>query len=109
MAKMTAAVLGVGTEITSGQILNSNAQWISQKLKGLGVEVLYHHVVPDDRGLILESLKILEKCDFIFVTGGLGPTTDDFTRDIIAEWAKKDLIYDEKSYERIVERFKSRN
>lgn len=106
---MLVAVIGVGTELTSGQIINKNSAWISKNLKDLGVPTSCHLVVPDDRALILDALRFCaERCDTLFVTGGLGPTTDDFTRELIAEWAQKPLEFDETSWEHITTRLKSR-
>lgn len=91
---MKAAILAIGTEITDGQIVNRNASWLSEKLKGLGARVATHLAVPDDRGAIARGLDICaEGTDLIFVTGGLGPTTDDFTRDIVSEWSKCPLEF----------------
>lgn len=106
---MKAAVLGVGTELTQGQILNRNAQWISAKMKALGLDTSVHLVVPDDRKMILEGLQFCSThADLLFVTGGLGPTTDDFTRDLIAEWAQVKMKFDEPSWQHIQERLGSR-
>ena len=106
---MKASILAVGTELTTGQIANKNAAWISEKLKSFGVVVTLHLTVPDDRKLILESLQYLEtNADLIFVTGGLGPTSDDFTRDIITAWAEKKMVFDNESWQQILERFKTR-
>lgn len=106
---MQIAVIGVGTELTSGQIINKNAAWISKNLYELGVPTSCHLVVPDDRGLILDALRFsAERCDFLFVTGGLGPTTDDFTRELISEWAQAPLEFHAPSWERIQERLRSR-
>jgi nicotinamide-nucleotide amidase len=106
---MKASIIGIGTEITSGQILNSNGQWISKKMTALGVEVITHVAIPDDRKIILDTLDFCkEKSEIIFVTGGLGPTTDDLTRDVIAEWSQKKLMFDQKSLEKIEARFKAR-
>jgi nicotinamide-nucleotide amidase len=103
------AVLGIGTELTSGQILNRNGQWISQRLKDLGVQTSCHLVVPDDRGLIRDSLQFcLERADILFVTGGLGPTSDDFTREVISQWTGKPLIFHPPSWKHIEERLASR-
>ena len=103
------AVLGIGTELTSGQILNRNGQWISQKMKGLGIQTSCHLVIPDDRPLILTSLKFCsEQADILFVTGGLGPTSDDFTRDVISEWTQKKLVFHEPSWTHINERLSTR-
>ena len=83
---MIASVLGVGTELVDGQIVNKNAAWISEKLRALGLTTKLHLVIPDDRKLIFESLDYCgQYSDLIFVTGGLGPTSDDFTREVISE------------------------
>lgn len=106
---MKASILAVGTELTTGQIVNRNAASISEKLNQFGVQVLIHVTIPDDRGLILEQLKALEnRSDLIFVTGGLGPTSDDFTREVIADWLQKPLQFDPKSWEHINQRLSSR-
>lgn len=106
---MKASILAVGTEITTGQIVNKNASWISARLKSAGVQVSMHITVPDDRQLILDALTLAEKqSDLIFVTGGLGPTSDDFTRDLISTWTNKKLVYDETSWQHIVDRLSPR-
>lgn len=111
---MKAVVLGIGTELTQGQIVNKNASWISQKLKQLGLLTEAHLVVPDDRPLILKSLKFIEDClsqnseSILFVTGGLGPTSDDFTRDLIAEWMGLSLEFHEPSWQHVVKALESR-
>lgn len=106
---MKASIIGIGTEITSGQILNSNGQWISKKMTQLGVDVTTHICIPDDHKLIFDTLEFCKKkSDLIFITGGLGPTTDDFTRDVVAKWAKKKLVFDPKSLSKIKKRFKER-
>ncbi len=106
---MKAAILGVGTELTDGTIANSNASWISKKLKTKGLITESHLVVPDDRPLILQGLKDISRhADLIFITGGLGPTSDDFTREVIATWIGKSLKYDSASWEYITERLTSR-
>jgi nicotinamide-nucleotide amidase len=80
-----AEVVGVGTELLLGQIANTNAQWISQRLAEIGVDVLHHDVVGDNMDRIVDMLRrALERADVVLVTGGLGPTGDDITRDAIA-------------------------
>ena len=89
-----ATVLAIGTELTTGQIINRNASWISAQLVDLGIEVVAHLTVPDEHTLILEAL---DRCrtmsQLIFITGGLGPTTDDFTREVVATWLRQPLDY----------------
>lgn len=110
---MKASILAIGTELTTGQILNKNATNLSQKLKNLGVNISVHLTVPDHRQIILDSLKYLETqladdSDLLFVTGGLGPTSDDFTRDVLAEWAGIEMKFDQMSWDSVVERLTSR-
>ena len=106
---MKATILGVGTELTTGQIVNKNGAAISEMLLPYGVITSAHLVVPDDRKLILDTLEFAAaNSDLIFITGGLGPTSDDFTRDLISEWAKKPLIFDENSWQHVQQRLTSR-
>lgn len=101
----SASILAIGTELTTGQITNRNAAWLSEKLVELGLEVVLHETVADDRPAILDALDRCESLSrFIFVTGGLGPTTDDFTREVIAEWSERELEFDPGSWEHIVRR-----
>lgn len=107
---MQVAIISIGTELTIGQIINKNSAWIAKNLKALGVPTRCHLTVPDDRDLILEALKFCsERCDTLFVTGGLGPTTDDFTRDIVSEWSGRALEFDETSWAHVNKRLKSRD
>lgn len=82
---MNAEIVGVGTELLLGQIANTNAQWMSQKLAEIGVDVLHHQVVGDNMERIVATLRLaMDRADVVLVTGGLGPTGDDITRDAIA-------------------------
>lgn len=95
-----AVLLAIGTEITSGEISNSNGAWLSERLEDLGFEVRTHVVVPDDRALILESLNWLSRdTALLVVTGGLGPTSDDFTREVLAEWQGSSLEFNEEVWQ----------
>lgn len=106
---MIASVLGIGTELVDGQIVNKNGAWISEKLKNLGLTTKLHLVVPDERKLISEALDYCgQYSDLMFVTGGLGPTSDDFTREMIAEWTGLELKWDEGSWQHIKERLEPR-
>ncbi|HEX2088967.1 MAG TPA: competence/damage-inducible protein A [Actinomycetota bacterium] len=80
-----AEIIGVGTEILLGQITNSNAQWISERLAEIGIDVLHHQVVGDNDERIADTLRLaLSRADVVIATGGLGPTQDDITRDAVA-------------------------
>lgn len=103
------AIVAIGTEIVTGQIANSNAAWLSERLEEQGFEVRYHLAVPDNRLLILETLRWLQpQVSWIWITGGLGPTTDDLTREVVAEWLEKPLEYQESAWEIIQERHRIR-
>jgi nicotinamide-nucleotide amidase len=81
-----AEIVAVGTELLLGQIANSNARWMSERLAGIGVDVLHHQVVGDNVGRIVAALReAAGRSDVVLVTGGLGPTGDDLTRDAIAD------------------------
>ena len=83
---MRAEVVGIGTEILLGQIVNSNAAEISSRLADIGIDVLNHQAVGDNVGRIAEAINLaLSRADVVILTGGLGPTGDDVTRDGIAE------------------------
>lgn len=106
---MNSAIIAIGTELTDGQIINSNASSLSARLKGFGPRVLEHLVVPDERRLILQSFdRAAADADLIFITGGLGPTSDDFTRDVVAEWSGLPLEFHEPSWASVKERLSSR-
>jgi molybdenum cofactor synthesis domain-containing protein len=104
-----ATILAVGTELTQGQIINSNASQLSQWLTDLGFEVIFHLTVPDDEAGINSGLKhCADASELMFVTGGLGPTTDDFTRNIVASWLGLPLEFDVASWARIQEMIQRR-
>jgi nicotinamide-nucleotide amidase len=88
-----AEIVSVGTELLLGQIADTNAQWISERLAEIGVDVLYHDVVGDNLGRIVETLsRAVGRSDAVVVTGGLGPTQDDITREAVASAAGAPLV-----------------
>ena len=99
---MRAEILAVGTELLMGQIVNTNAQYISSKLPEAGVGVYYHSVVGDNPDRLEECLKLaLERCDIVITTGGLGPTQDDLTKETISRVCGKKLVVHEESLNKI--------
>ena len=83
---MKTALLTVGTEILFGQIVNTNAAWLSQQLNDLGIDVMYHYSVGDNPKRLEERIYFaFHDCDMIITTGGLGPTQDDLTKEVIAK------------------------
>ena len=83
---MKVAILSIGTEITKGYIVNSNAAYLSARLNKLSVETVYQVAIPDDLDSIIdECQELIEISDILIITGGLGPTTDDLTREAVAK------------------------
>lgn len=106
---MKTSILAVGTELTSGQIVNTNAAFLSRVLTEMGAEVVLHLTVSDDRAAIMSALRTCEiVSDWIFVTGGLGPTTDDFTRDVVAEWTGKKNFFDQRAWQTLTDKLEKR-
>lgn len=97
---MNANLLTIGTEITSGEVVNSNAAWISTQLENLNVRVVRHLTVRDQSEEMLNALRFLKgsRDSLLFVTGGLGPTTDDVTREILAQFVGAELEFDDQVY-----------
>ncbi len=84
---MKTAILTIGTEILFGQIVNTNAAYLSSELQNLGYDVMYHYTVGDNPKRLKETLEhAFRDCDLIITTGGLGPTQDDLTKETIAEY-----------------------
>lgn len=107
---VTACIFTIGTEITDGQITDRNSQWISEQLTDLGVSVQMHCSLPDDQKMIVQYLKKMEpKTNLIFISGGLGPTSDDLTRNAISEYVSLPLALDNSSWMEIQKKLSSRN
>ena len=95
---MRAEIIAVGTELLMGQIANTNAMFLSRELSELGIDVHYHHVVGDNQDRLVELLNmVLNRCDLVITTGGIGPTMDDLTKESVAEVFSKPMILDEES------------
>ena len=83
---MQAEVIAIGDELTSGQRLDTNSQWLSQRLTELGLCVVYHTTVADDLAANVAAFRVaIDRADLVVCTGGLGPTADDLTRPALAE------------------------
>lgn len=104
---MIAEIICVGTELLLGDIVNTNAQYLAQELAHLGIAVHYQTVVGDNPGRIKSTLNIaFGRADTVITTGGLGPTKDDLTKEIVAEYWHKPLIFDEKAFNMLEERLR---
>ena len=98
----TCEIISVGTEILLGDILNTDAQFLSRQLALLGISVLYQTTVGDNPQRLRAALEIAEdRSDIIITSGGLGPTPDDLTKEICCEFFGKECVYDDESIERM--------
>src|SRR3954465_1077309 len=106
---LLAEVISIGDELTSGQNLDTNSQWLSQRLGELGVRVLFHTTVADDLDSNIRVFRTAAKrVDFVLSSGGLGPTADDLTRDALAAAAGVELVQDDTVLAWLVDLFKRR-
>lgn len=95
-------ILSVGTELLMGQIANTNAQYLSRKLPELGLGVYYHSVVGDNPQRLADCLALaLRRSDIVILTGGLGPTQDDLTKETVAKALGLKMVLHEESKEKI--------
>ena len=103
----TVEILSVGTELLLGNIVNSDAQMLSQGLSQLGLNVFYHTVVGDNPQRVAQAVATARsRADIIITTGGLGPTCDDLTKNVLAEAFGKKLVFHPESAERIQDYFR---
>jgi nicotinamide-nucleotide amidase len=101
-----AAVLSVGSELLLGDLTDTNATWLSQRLRELGVEVVHHLAVRDELDEFVAALRWLaDRVDIVLIGGGLGPTSDDLTREAVAAAAGVPLEHRDDLEEHIVQRF----
>jgi nicotinamide-nucleotide amidase len=83
---MQAEIVVIGTELLLGQIIDTNAAYLAQQLSSIGIDLYYKSTVGDNKGRIVETLKMAsERSDLVLTTGGIGPTLDDMTRESVAE------------------------
>ena len=98
-----------GTEFASGQLLDTNSQWLSLRLEELGIHVLYHATVGDELEAIVQVFRqAFRRSDVIVTTGGLGPTADDLTREALAKATGRKLVMDPHALEHIRKLFARR-
>lgn len=106
---MTVELISVGTELLLGNIVNTNANYLSKKCAELGYSLYFQVTVGDNEGRLCDALKeSLSRSDVVILTGGLGPTQDDMTKETVAKVLGRELIMDEHSKERIASYFKFR-
>lgn len=107
---MRAEIIAIGNELTSGARLDTNSQWLSLELAELGIRVQYHTTIDDDLpALVAEMRSAVNRSDLVLITGGLGPTLDDLTRQAMAELAQVPLVLDVEQLAIIESMFSRRN
>ena len=103
---MTAEIICVGTELLLGDILNTNAQFLSRELAELGISVMHQHVIGDNPARLKELvLQAKSRSDLLVFSGGLGPTEDDLTKETVAEAFGDTLAFDEGEWQKIIDFF----
>jgi nicotinamide-nucleotide amidase len=101
-------ILNTGTELLFGSVINTHLGFLAQQLFPIGLRVQRQLTIPDGGSIRDAISESAVRCDVILVTGGLGPTSDDITREIVAELTGRPLQYDDSIFQRISERFKVR-
>ncbi|NNJ24585.1 CinA family nicotinamide mononucleotide deamidase-related protein [Alienimonas chondri] len=101
---MHAEIFALGSELTTGAKLDTNSQWLSVELAGAGIETRFHHTVADDLPAMLSELRAASRrSELVLLTGGLGPTADDLTRESLAQLAGVPLVEDAASLAHVQE------
>lgn len=106
---MNAEIITIGDEILIGQVVDTNSAWMAQKLNDIGIDVKQITSVSDNEEHIINSLNHARKrADIIFITGGLGPTKDDITKNTLCKYFNTTLVFDEKAFAAVEYQFKIR-
>lgn len=107
---MKAEIISIGSELTSGKNLDTNSQWLSIQLAAMGIPVGWHTTISDDFTANFQVFDIAsQRAGLVIATGGLGPTQDDLTREVLAKLINLPLEFHQPSWETIVEMFTMRN
>ena len=105
----TAEIVAIGSELLLGQIVDTNSAWMAQRLTALGVNLYFKSVVGDNPGRMKEVIsRALERADMVITSGGIGPTQDDLTREIVAEVTGRKLVQDAGMLAQVEEHFRRR-
>lgn len=100
---MRAEIIAIGTELLLGQVINTNTVFLSQELAALGIDVFHHVTVGDNPIRLKEAIKLAEKrADIIILSGGLGPTEDDVTKQTLSEYLNINLVLHKETEEKII-------
>jgi nicotinamide-nucleotide amidase len=109
MTTVNAEIVAIGSELLLGQIVDTNSAWMAQRLAEIGVNLFYKTVVGDNAGRMREIIsRALERSDVVITSGGIGPTEDDLTREMVAEVTGRELVLDPSLLQQIEDRFRKR-
>ncbi|MBE6112412.1 MAG: competence/damage-inducible protein A [Peptococcaceae bacterium] len=101
---MNAEILCIGTELLLGNIVNTNAAYLSEQLARLGINVYHHTVVGDNAQRLQEALQIaVNRTDLVIMTGGLGPTYDDLSKETVSKYFNRQMVLHQPSFEKLQE------
>lgn len=107
---MRSAIVAIGTELLFGHTVNTNAAYLSQELNELGIDVVYHYTMGDNPERLKRIIGIAEEdCNLIIFTGGLGPTEDDLTKEVVCEYLGQEMVYMQEVEDRIRRQFDKLN
>jgi len=107
---MHAEIISVGTELTTGAKLDTNSQWLSLELAEIGIPVLAHATISDDLDAMIHAVQTAaNRSEIVLITGGLGPTLDDLTREALAKFGNVELVQHDPSLEHVKSMFAKRN
>src|SRR5580692_6726647 len=103
--KPRAGIVVTGTEVLTGRVVDRNGPWVAERLKELGVDVAYTTIVGDRPGDMEAALRFMagEGLDLIVTSGGLGPTADDLTAEVVGRAQGREMVLDRELEERIAE------
>lgn len=106
---MKAEIISIGSELTTGHNLDTNAQWLSLRLEEIGIPVGWHTTIADNLQDNIAAFRIAaQRAGIVIATGGLGPTQDDLTREVLAKLAGAELVFDQTSFDHIAAMFARR-
>ena len=105
----SATIINIGDELLIGQVINTNAAWIGEQLNLIGISIKQVFVIPDQESDILNALENAENSsEVIIITGGLGPTKDDITKETLCKFFNSELVFHQESYDNIIRLFEKR-
>lgn len=106
---MFGEIISIGDELLIGQVINTNAAWIAQQLDNIGIRIIRITTIADEQKQIVKALdEASERADIVIMTGGLGPTRDDITKQTLCDYFNTALIYDEEIFQHITSLFSGR-